>query len=117
MREEVEALEDDADVAAQLVDVDADVGDAVAVDRIDAAVDGLEHVDAAQQRGLAEPDAPMRHTTSCSSTVMSMPRSTQLSPNRFSTLLDLEERRSSVRPHLLLVAADEVVGHDGAAGW
>ena len=41
---------------------------------------------------LPGPDAPMRHTTSCSLTDMSMPRSTQLSPKRFSTLVDLEVR-------------------------
>ena len=39
-------------------------------------VDRLEQVHAPQQRRLAEPDAPMRQTTSCSSTTRSMPRST-----------------------------------------
>ena len=52
VREQVEALEDDADVLAQRVHVDAAPGDAVAVDADLAALDRLEPVDAAQQRRL-----------------------------------------------------------------
>ena len=53
MREQIEALEDDADVAAQRVDIDAGPGDPVAVDADLAALDVLEAVDAAQQRRFA----------------------------------------------------------------
>ena len=53
MGEQVEALEDDADFAPQGVDVDALPADPVAVEADDAAVDGLQLVDAAQQRRLA----------------------------------------------------------------
>src|SRR4029077_15901173 len=58
VREEVVALEDDPDFAAQLVDVDADVGDAVTVDRDRPTVDGLEEIDASEQRGLARSGRP-----------------------------------------------------------
>ena len=53
MREQVEALEHDADVAAQRVEVDAGAADAVVVQADLAALDRLQAVDAAQQRGLA----------------------------------------------------------------
>ena len=44
-------------------------------------VDGLQQVDAAQQRGLAGARRPMRQTTSCSATARSMPRRTSSAPN------------------------------------
>ena len=53
VREEVEALEHDADVLAQRVEVDAAPGDAFAVEADLALLDRLERVDAAQQRRLA----------------------------------------------------------------
>ena len=53
MREQVEALEHDADVAAQGVDIDAGAADPVVVQADLAALDRLEAVDAAQQGGLA----------------------------------------------------------------
>jgi hypothetical protein len=53
MRKQVEALEDDADLAAQAVHIDARPGDAIAFELDLAALDRLETVDAAQQGGLA----------------------------------------------------------------
>ena len=53
MREEVEALEHDADVLAQRVEVDAAARHPFAVDADLALLDRLQRVDAAQQRRLA----------------------------------------------------------------
>ena len=53
VREQVVRLEHDADAAADLVGVDARVGDVLAVEVDRAVVDRLEQVDAAQQRRLA----------------------------------------------------------------
>src|SRR5262249_31956599 len=53
MRKQIEALEDDADVAAKRVEVDAGARHAIAMQADLAVLDGLEAVDAAQQRGFA----------------------------------------------------------------
>ena len=53
MGEQVVALEHDADVAPQGVEVDPGAGDRVALDPDRAALDLLQRVHAAQQRGLA----------------------------------------------------------------
>ncbi len=53
MREEVERLEDDPDLAADAVHVDAAGGHLLAGDRDAARVDRLEEVHAAQERRLA----------------------------------------------------------------
>ena len=58
MGEEVEALEDDADLLTQPVQVDAAADDALALEADLAALDGLEAVDAAQQRRLAAARRP-----------------------------------------------------------
>ena len=55
VREQVERLEHDPDPAPDPVDVDALGGDLLALDQDPAGVDGLDQVDAAQQRGLAAP--------------------------------------------------------------
>jgi hypothetical protein len=51
--EEIEALEDDADIAPEAIDIDAGTRDAVAFEPDLAALDLLEPVDAAQKRGFA----------------------------------------------------------------
>ena len=81
MREQVEGLEDDPDPAPNPVQVDLAPGDLLAFHDDPAGVDRLEQVDAAQQGGLAAPEAPMRQITSCSATERSMPRSTSSFPN------------------------------------
>ena len=53
MREQVERLEHDPDPASDPVERDAVGGDVLALDDDPASVDGLEPVDAAQERGLA----------------------------------------------------------------
>ena len=53
MREEVEGLEDDPDLAAERVDVDLAVRQVLPIDGDVAAVQSLEQVDTAQQRRLA----------------------------------------------------------------
>jgi len=53
MREEVVGLKHDPDAASYVVCVDARIGDVLAVEMDRAVVDGLEEVDAAQQRRLA----------------------------------------------------------------
>ena len=58
VREEVERLEDDPDPATDPVDVDALGRDLLAADDDPAGIDGLEQVDAAQERGLARPRRP-----------------------------------------------------------
>ena len=112
VREEVEALEHDADLAAHLVDVDADVGDAVAVDRDRPAVDRLEQVDAAEQRrlprsGRADEAHDLvlvhRHVDAAEHPVVAEP---------LLDVFDLEVRAHRVRPHPLLVALHEVVDDD-----
>ena len=55
VREQVEALEHHADTASDRVGVEAGLGDVDAVEEDLAVVDRLEHVHAAQQRGLARP--------------------------------------------------------------
>src|SRR5262249_60077045 len=55
VREEVERLEDDPDLAAQRVHVDRSVRDRLAVDDDRARVDRLEAVDAAEERRLPRP--------------------------------------------------------------
>jgi hypothetical protein len=55
VREQVEALEHDADIAPVLVDIDARAADDLALEADGAALDRLEGVDAAQQRRLAAP--------------------------------------------------------------
>jgi hypothetical protein len=53
VREQVERLEHDPDPLADAVDVDARRGDLGAADDDPSGIDGLEQVDAAEQRGLA----------------------------------------------------------------
>jgi hypothetical protein len=53
--EQVEALEDDADVAPVLVDVDARAADDLALEGDGPCLDRLQGVDAAQQGRLAAP--------------------------------------------------------------
>ncbi len=55
VREEVEALEDDADLAPQRVDVDPSPADAIASEANLTLIDDLQLVDAAQQCRLAAP--------------------------------------------------------------
>ena len=69
VREEVERLEDDADLAAQRVHVDLALGDRLAVDDDRALLTASSRLRQRSSVDLPEPDAPIRHTTSCSATV------------------------------------------------
>ncbi len=55
VREEVELLEDDADPLPDLVDLDASLGDLLALEEDPPALDRLQQVDRAEQRALAAP--------------------------------------------------------------
>jgi hypothetical protein len=58
VREEVELLEDDPDLLADLRDIHALPGDLLALEENPAFLDRLEQVDAAQERALAAPARP-----------------------------------------------------------
>ena len=53
MRKQIEALEDDADVAAKRIEVDAGAGHAIAMQADFAGLNLLEPIDAAEQSRLA----------------------------------------------------------------
>ncbi len=80
MREEIVALEDDADALAQPAQVGRRIVHRLAVDDDLAALDRLEPVDAAQQRALAEPERPMTAMISPGSTASETSSSTVLLP-------------------------------------
>jgi hypothetical protein len=86
VRKQVEALEHDADVLANLAQRATIVGQRLPVEVDRAAVDLLETVDAAEQRRLAEPERPMTATTSPVSTSSETSSSTTWSPKRLRTL-------------------------------
>jgi hypothetical protein len=63
VREQIEALEDDADLAAQRVDVDARAGDPVAMRADLAASIGSSPLMQRSSVDLPQPDGPIRQTT------------------------------------------------------
>ena len=80
VREEVERLEDDPDAAPHAVHVDAARGDLLAVDHDPPGVDGLEQVDAAQERRLAGAGRADQADDLVLRDARSMPRSTSSLP-------------------------------------
>ena len=85
MRKEIELLKDHPHVAPQLFDLFEVAGQLDAVDHDAAALMGLEPVDAADERRLADPDGPQMTMRSPRSTASVMSRKTWRSPNHLLT--------------------------------